>query len=323
MSKKEILLVGKVPSPIGGVTIHVSRLKDHLEKSSIKFSFIELIVSNWFQIIRSLFKYNVVHLHTSNVWVRLVFSCLSLILNFQLILTFHGNLGRHKSFLNLIDKVSIKFSTVPVVLNQSSFEKANRLNKNTRLISAFLPPNKQDLTNLTIVDNVISELIGKFSKVYCTNAFDVAFDKDGNEIYGISSLVNLFNSIEDAGLIVSDPSGNYRKYLESNKVINNENIKIIDVSHSFFYVLQNTDGFIRSTTTDGDSLSIKEALYLGKTVYCTDCVDRPSGVILFKTQDYSHLERLLSKERQSNEVNHNINMVSGYDKLEKLYLELI
>lgn len=42
---------------------------------------------------------------------------------------------------------------------------------------------------------------------------------------------------------------------------------------------------IRNTPTDGDSLSVKEALYLHKPILATDAVSRPKGVILFKYND--------------------------------------
>jgi glycosyltransferase involved in cell wall biosynthesis len=60
-------------------------------------------------------------------------------------------------------------------------------------------------------------------------------------------------------------------------------------NHSFIEVLKKSNFFIRNTSTDGDSLSIKEALYTGIPVLATDCVDRPKGVVLIK---YSEIQSL-------------------------------
>ena len=48
---------------------------------------------------------------------------------------------------------------------------------------------------------------------------------------------------------------------------------------------------IRHTTTDGDALSVREALYLQKRTFATDCVPRPQGTICYHNID--ELEKLL------------------------------
>ena len=46
---------------------------------------------------------------------------------------------------------------------------------------------------------------------------------------------------------------------------------------------------IRATSTEGDSLSVREALESGVRVLATDCVDRPEGVVLFRYNDADSL----------------------------------
>jgi hypothetical protein len=60
----------------------------------------------------------------------------------------------------------------------------------------------------------------------------------------------------------------------------NDNILLLPFLHDFNAVLKETDSMIRYTTTDGDSISVKEALYAGKSVIATNVVDRPHDVIL-------------------------------------------
>ena len=50
--------------------------------------------------------------------------------------------------------------------------------------------------------------------------------------------------------------------------------------------MKESDAVIRATATDGDSLSIREALYLGKPIIATNCVTRPEGVIVY---DFNNL----------------------------------
>jgi len=114
----------------------------------------------------------------------------------------------------------------------------------------------------------------------------VAFDKENNEIYGISDLILFFNSNSDFGLVISDPKGNYHRYIKNKGLPINDNILFINFSHSFYEVLKLIDASIRNTSTDGDSLSVKESLFLNKLTFASDVVSRPYGVIRFKRGNY-------------------------------------
>ena len=59
----------------------------------------------------------------------------------------------------------------------------------------------------------------------------------------------------------------------------------------FFEILKLSDCLIRNTTTDGDSISIKEAIYLNKKVIATNCVDRPEGIKLIDVNNYDQIEK--------------------------------
>jgi hypothetical protein len=72
-----------------------------------------------------------------------------------------------------------------------------------------------------------------------------------------------------------------------------ENILILDYQHDFVPIIQYSFVLIRATTTDGDSLSIKETLFLNKWVIASDCVTRPNDVLLYKTDDRNDLIRAI------------------------------
>ena len=54
---------------------------------------------------------------------------------------------------------------------------------------------------------------------------------------------------------------------------------------SFPALLKISDVFLRPTNSDGDALSIREAIDLKVPVVASDCVIRPNGVALFKSRD--------------------------------------
>lgn len=289
----KLLIVGKTPPPIGGVTVHVQRLLSALNYKDIEYNFIYLKKNNLYKIFYYFFLYDVIHLHTSSPFLRCIFSVWSKLSFSKILITYHGDVGRFSFLNNCFDYLSIYFADYPLVLNEKSLTNAIKINKNTFKVSAFIPPD--DVRNDLIVDKLIDDFISNYEYVFCTNAFNVSFDVNGYEIYGISSLIDIFNKNNEIGLIFSDPSGCYYEFLKNN--LNNipSNISIISFNHDFINVLKKTNAFIRATTTDGDSLSVKEALFLGKYVVASDCVSRPDGVFVYKTNDWDDCYKCMLK----------------------------
>jgi glycosyltransferase involved in cell wall biosynthesis len=63
-----------------------------------------------------------------------------------------------------------------------------------------------------------------------------------------------------------------------------------DVTHeSCLAVIARSGIFVRSTFSDGDAISVREAIALGTPVIASDVVSRPAGTICFKTGDASDL----------------------------------
>jgi glycosyltransferase involved in cell wall biosynthesis len=96
------------------------------------------------------------------------------------------------------------------------------------------------------------------------------------------------------------------------------NILFLTGNHSFFEVLKMSNCFIRNTSTDGDSLSIKEALYIGLPVIATDCVSRPKGVKLINYNDISSLDMAICG-LNIKEINKNNRPVNGGLEILNLY----
>jgi hypothetical protein len=196
------------------------------------------------------------------------------------IITIHGNIATYGKITTFFEKLAIRISNLPIVLNQQSFKIASKINSKCKLMSAFIPPINTEILEEQLQLNIDS-VKASTDYIFCTNAHSLVYDKDGKEIYGILSLINYFNSNPKIGLILSDPKGEYQNFFFSNNRVIGDNIVILNKNHSFFEVIKQSDCFVRNTTTDGDSLSINEALYLGKNVIATNCVNRPDGVLIF------------------------------------------
>jgi glycosyltransferase involved in cell wall biosynthesis len=64
---------------------------------------------------------------------------------------------------------------------------------------------------------------------------------------------------------------------------------------SFVRLVEAADVMIRPTLTDGDALSVREALHMGKPVIASDIVSRPDGVVVYQTNNTDDLMSKLNE----------------------------
>lgn len=294
--RPSILIIGKLPPPIGGVRVHVHRLIAKLEARGLAFDFYDLSKKSPLGLLRRLSQYPLVHLHTSSPWLQLILAAVCRLMGTRTIVTYHGNLGRFDRLRNLVTNFSILLTHQPIVLNQESWEKAHVWNKKTLMMKAYIPasaplvlPQKLDLSVLKYKNG--------HAYTFCTNASTLSTDKNGREIYGVSDLIDHFSTNPKACLMISDPSGDYERMYRKKYFQLPENVLLISEPHDFEAILHYADAFIRNTTTDGMSISIDEALVAGKTVFATNCVSRQSGCILYSDlKDIDFIEMLSTQE---------------------------
>lgn len=286
--KHSLLIIGPdiQKHGMGGVTIHVQRLKEYLEKNGIEYEFKDYKSNSLWALMRMVSEYDIIHFHVSNPIYQFVLVLLSRLMGKRIVMTLHGNYGRFGIMKNGLVKSAIRMADVPIVINRKSFDACNRINTHTCLIPAFIPPQKEETLQKDVQEMIEHyKLDGKM--IVSTNASNTATDKHGNDVYGIGFLIQYFKDSADAILVISDPSGNYRRRYEG---LTFSSVCFIDYPHPYFQLLKFVDCFVRNTSTDGDALSVKEALYLGVPVLCSDVVDRPEGVQLFKYSDKNSFE---------------------------------
>jgi glycosyltransferase involved in cell wall biosynthesis len=323
MNNHQLLIIGRIPPPIGGVTIHVQRLCAALENKSYPFLFCTLSVKNILIILKKILSAKMIHYHASNPYILFFFVLYCRITSKKILFTYHRNIEREMGIRKMVLHQSICLSSVPIVLNRESFKKVYILNKNAQLIPAFIPPNMstQHLDHET--EDRIVNFIKCYAIVFSSNASSFVLDADGKEIYGITELVKIFSTLSDKGLILSDSSSQYKKHLKEVFDHLPDNLLILDYPHNFVSVLIHTSAMIRATTTDGDSLSIKEALFLKKWVIASDCVSRPNDVILYKTGEQEDLSRAIKSILPNTEPILTDEIIDGSSMLINLYNKLL
>jgi glycosyltransferase involved in cell wall biosynthesis len=175
---------------------------------------------------------------------------------------------------------------------------------------AFIPPQSSSSKVPGRIINFVNEarLTGK--NIVVSNAFRIARHND-QDLYGLDLCIEAFSNTKirsQASLIfvISDPQYNH---VEVEEALANVGVKglgssvlIYCGSLDYFALLQHADASIRATNTDGDALSVRESIYLGVPCIASDCVNRPSEAILFKSRSATSLVesilKVISTERQ-------------------------
>ncbi len=291
---KKIIIIGTLPPPIGGVSIYNKRLYDFLNfAEDIDAEFIDYKRSSIFKIISSVVSHEITYLNCSSSAFKFLLATIAALFNKKFLFAFHGNLERHSGMANLLDIFILRISSLSIVLNKKSFEYASRYTTNVFLGTSFIPPLSKE-TLPPEIQSLVQNCRKQYKVLCSSNAHNASFDKDGNEIYQVTFLTEIFRQLNDCCIILSDPSGMYSSYLEQRRISLPPNVFIIKVTHSYYELLKEIDIMLRITTTDGDSISVREALYLNKTVIASDVVDRPAGVITVPV----HSQEVLSAIRE-------------------------
>lgn len=315
--KAKVVLIGKIPPPVGGVTIHVDRLI-HQARKSMPIDFIPISIPSLVKLPYSLAVYKVIHLHASNPYLQALIAVLCGLMNKPLILTIHRDFGAlHSKAAKFAERVAVKYAAKTIVLNQTSYELASNISARCEIISSFIPPVMEREPKFSQEElSSIEELKSRSEMTFCTNAYKRCEDTLGVELYGIEECVEVFRNQPTLGLIILDPSETYQEYFSTQNTELPDNVLLFTGMHSFYRLVELCDGTIRNTSTDGDSLSVKESLYLEKITLATDVVSRPEGTISYHR---GQLENCLSAVINGQYIHHSNNVLDGSIRLMEIY----
>ena len=280
----KLLIIGKMPPPIGGVSIHVQRLTQRMRQMAFDFDFCDYGEVSILKVLFKIATHDTIHIHFSNPTAQVAMAVLCRLAGKRLMITYHGCWGRYRWLGNQAVALSARLAHLPIVQERTSLLQALRCNPRARQISTYIT-DPEILPLPAPLQAVIMCRRKHYQATFCTNAWNVTFDKNGREIYGISEMVNRFADYPTYQLLISDPSGNYQSYIQQHTTHIPVNIFFINYLHDFKSILLLSDAFIRNTTTDGVSLSVHEARELGIPVLASAAVQRPPFCSVF--QDFS------------------------------------
>lgn len=303
-----ILIVGPLPPPIGGISVHVNRLQKALNNSEVfniyRYNDINVLYNLTKRILKN--NYEVVHVHVYDVKILSLIFLLKIFKKYKIILTGHNS--RVFDIVNGLNKTLLKRfienSDMLIVVGEPVLEhyKKNKIKipKSVIVESAFLPPDKKEEKKiLKKYPEKLFDFLNTHKPILSSNAFRLDFYR-GQDLYGLDLCIDLTYRLkkyfENIGFIFAIGKEDYnKKYFDKMK----KKIKELNLEKNFFFlegskqywpIIKRSDIIFRCTNTDGgNSLTVKEALYFKKKVIASDAVKRPKGVIIFKNRDINDL----------------------------------
>lgn len=308
-----IVQVGAYPPPYGGVTVHLARLHAHLCGAGVDHTVVDLspvpkqapgvVRLSWPEATAWLARLprSIVHFHNfapgrAGAYGRAARRHVTLLSlhneRFGEELAALGPLRRRAALLRLRRLHGIVVDS----------ERCRRLAAQwwgpataLHVIPEFIPP----ATVPPLDEPRALELRRRCRLVLASTAWQAATHR-GQDLYGLDLLVELLRRLvhehgQDAGLVLLLPGagsagapGWLSEQIERAGLGPRVVVLTAPLAESSS-LWREADLVLRATNTDGNSLTVLEALTVGTPVVASDCVERPAGTVLFRTRDADDL----------------------------------
>ena len=312
--KKNILIAGPILPPAGGISIHIYRLEQLLkdefifsfidESSNVKKNVFNIRSLNLFSYIKLVSQTDLFFIHSGNKYFKKLHILTGKLFRKKIIITLHGYGNERTPFIRKLDSFFFNLSDKIILVNNQIAPKLNLKPGKFEVKYAFLPPamDKESPLPAYISDKI--EIAKKENKtIICGNASRLN-TFNNQDLYGldmcleVSKTLNENNQVHLFVFIVTSLDEGRDKFEAAEKYIGDNNMQdyflLLNQEISFVNLVAESDIVLRPTNTDGDALTIREGLFLGKTVLASDVVSRPEGTVLFKTRDKQDLfEKLI------------------------------
>jgi hypothetical protein len=201
----------------------------------------------------------------------------------------------YKSFLERLDTLIVVGSHI---LSDYKNREIN-LPKEVIIEPAFLPPPlDEEQKILNTYPKELTDFIDNCSPFITANAFQITFHED-IDLYGLDMCIELTaklkNDYPNIGFVfaLANEKANV-EYLEKMKI----RIQELEIEDNFYFItgqkelwplFKQANLMIRLTNTDGDAISIREAILFDTKTIASDVSNRPDETVLFKSRDLNDL----------------------------------
>jgi glycosyltransferase involved in cell wall biosynthesis len=317
----DILILGPVPPPLGGIAVHIDRLVPLLQKTGLRVGVLNhfsakekpFVVGalnrnpfNYFRLTRK-FPARVVHYHHSQ-WLALVAVALaSRRGKSRYIVTLHGAalVSRLKSgpaVLTYITRWALRRFDAVIVVNPHilSALQGHVEPRRVDVLPAYLEASEDEHPYDETLESFLST-----GTTLLTPVYGVQFLDDGRDLYGLDNVVEAFAAVAPdrpelrlAFFVANRPSRRKaREYLlDLERRVERSGLgdrMMVVFGTSLTPAFRHDVILVRSTRSEGDALSIREALAADVPVVASDVVARPGGTSTFRTNDVNDLCRTI------------------------------
>ena len=305
----KVTLFGPLPPPHGGVSVHVERLIEALEARGVdvKHEDEQGPGESFSRLLRRVFQTagkGILHSHVHNPWTLWALGMRATFGRPTVVTVHNPRLGEWMEKLPGWKRLLVgsRLHSIDAYIAVSDHVREVLLTLGVpegRIVvePAFLPPSKTAWAEAS-VPSALEAFLSKHSPVIAMNAFHLE-SLDGTPLYGADMGPELLASVKEtfpnAGLVLyvaREPNVELRNGLMAP-------VKALGVTDSFHMVtgsepfgplLVRSDVVVRPTVTDGDSVSVREALAVGVPVVASDVCARPTGVRVFPGRDAKGLK---------------------------------
>lgn len=318
-SSGRVALVGVYPPPSGGISIHIKRLCDRLDRHRISYQIYDIregekdrptVFVPEEKVVTWALKYfftcgeDVVHVHLHSWTVRFLLSLLRL--RGKLVLfTVHSLRDapeRDRPLKRLLYRLTGLLGHKFLAVTDSLREELARYGipeGKIEVVPAFIPPGEGEGG---VPGEILSFLKEGEIKIV-SYAQDVTYFA-GQEVYGLEDCVAFAACLQQHGFsfrfafILTNLREEERLRDIEEQIARarlGDSFRIFRADVNFAALLKEADFYVRANRFDGDSLAVREAIFLGKKVLCSDAAPRPPEVFLFRKGDVSDMYRAFLK----------------------------
>lgn len=301
----EVVVFGPI-SYVGGINIHINRLSVLLD-GMVRFDFIDDAppqiakdpsrsvrkITSIPNVLRKIWKSDIVHIHSGNWLLRILLVLIARLLRAKVVVTLHSY--RLAGLKKTVSDAVLRLANEVICVNPDIKASSGRVD--ALIKEAFIPPVDAERRSLPDeVDSFIEHHRG--SLLICANAYRLT-RHEGKDLYGLDQCLAVARRAKEAGdnivilFVVGTVMASDDLYFSAQKSIEEEGlsgfISIYPKSLDFITLIRRSDIVLRPTVTDGDALTIREALFLGKPVIASDVVTRPTGTVTYSSENTDDL----------------------------------
>nr|WP_033025523.1 glycosyltransferase [Pseudoalteromonas sp. BSi20480] len=287
--------MGRMPPPIGGVSVYCKRRIEYLRSNGVDVK--ELDFGDRFFLFKYLFLGN----------RDLEVNSLNLLIVFLVFVT-----GRMKSSIFIDHNASRHFSGKKKKLLLFMLEKCKAVKVVNEMLTSFYPKHFEviltspfvppPLVDEKTIFSTYPDSLKKFienGKLVINSAWKMVPYKN-NDLYGIKTSLDLLNIIDDFKLLIV--IGVYEKGMFDDKYSaiiekfeNSQRLYILKGQYDIWPLIKAQPICLRLTPTDGDSVTIREAIYFGAPVIASDAIVRPFGCHIYEYGNINSLKECVEK----------------------------